>query len=759
MIRLLVFCCCLPLLAGAYSLTEKNSAIIIPDRPNSVERMAATELQYHLRKASGVTLPIVGEGHRGAAVTGGFVLGRNPVVALPETEILDTYELRFRDNFLYITGRDGGGKEEDPNTAAGTLSGVYLYLSRELGVRWLWPGESGEVISTRKTVELNDKQDGVYRPKLLFARATSLAKDPEKFRWSRRVMHQSSVRLPVHAVTGGHAFEKWAAKYGAEHPDWFALRPDGERHTRPNGGMCVSNAGFQDEIVRLWHEAQRKNPQVKRFINVKENDTQSRCNCDNCRSWDGDDLRGPTGRYALYRNVGERYGRFYRSVLDRAVKFDPDAKVSFLAYQSYFYAPRKTVLGPGCWVGLVPDIPFPRRSEYDRWLRDEYRAWQASGAVMYLRPNYFLSGYCMPEVWYDQYADEFKFLRELGCVGLNIDGPSNMWATRGLDYYVMGRLCTDPEADPEALAGEYYTGFGAASEDVKTYFEFYRDYLKTNTLRINKIYEKSANKWYFHGFNYAVYAHKTFPPATLEQGRRFLDAAAKKVADDPAASVKVDFLRQGLEYAIASVRCAELFDTPDVTAEARKQAWDDLYRRRETLPPHAVNPVYLDRIEKRVWQVVTLNRKDAQALPEYWQIKADPKDTGKRDGYMKPGFDTSSWERASTWKHLEHQGISDYRNMWYRTTTHMAEKSSERVILQLGGVDESCEVWVNGQAAGSFRYDAKKDPESWKKPLEFDITSLIKFGSDNLLCVKVENLSGNGGLWKPSCLIFRGKEK
>jgi len=43
-------------------------------------------------------------------------------------------------------------------------------------------------------------------------------------------------------------------------------------------------------------------------------------------------------------------------------------------------------------------------------------------ASLYLRPNYYLSSYAMPELYYNQYAHEFKLAYQNGMLGLDIDG-------------------------------------------------------------------------------------------------------------------------------------------------------------------------------------------------------------------------------------------------------------------------------------------------------------------------------------------------
>ena len=62
---------------------------------------------------------------------------------------------------LYIAGRDGGGDPLDRDTSAGTLFGVYEWLQRDLGVRWLWPGELGTFVPRTESVAAREVDDTV----------------------------------------------------------------------------------------------------------------------------------------------------------------------------------------------------------------------------------------------------------------------------------------------------------------------------------------------------------------------------------------------------------------------------------------------------------------------------------------------------------------------------------------------------------------------------------------------------------------------
>ncbi|MDD4098134.1 MAG: DUF4838 domain-containing protein [Lentisphaeria bacterium] len=779
--RRLVFRLCSLALAAAGMLSAQDiirhgqavhKGILVPAAANSVEQTAAGELQYYLQAATGVLLPIISEdAPEAAALDGGYCLGAvrraDPWLDLGDAPAC-AYKIRCRQGFLFIRGQDGSGPETSIQTAAGTLFGVTDYLMQALGVRWVFPGKDGEFVPRRERVAVDASLDRDYAPALRYQGARTYrpadgADSQEKFRWGRRVLHYYTGGAFRFAGNSGHAFEKWHLTHAGDHPEWFCLI-NGKRKVTPSYNMCISNAEFQDEVVRLWQEQQQKSPGQRLLINVKENDNQNRCQCPNCQAWDGPDDRGPTGRYATKRNVGERYAHFYRAVQEKAARIDPTAMVGFYAYQTYFFAPRSVKLNAGCFCDLVPDIPFPRTKAHTEWLRREYQAWKATGATFGLRPNYFLGGYCMPEIWYDEYIDEFKYLlNELKIIGLDVDGPSAMFGTQSLNLYAMGRIAVDPSLTAEQIRQEYLEGFGSAAPVVAEYTDFYHRYLKEHCDRINKVYEDSAGNWYFHGFNYGLYAHEIFPPAVLEQGIAILDRglAALGAGADAAALVKVRFLRQGLEHALATVRCAALVTGPKTPTAERNAAVAALREGRQSLPAHLVREANLLRAERR-WEV-NPNAKPARPekalavleLPEIWKLKLDPRDEGEAAGFMRTAFDASGWQPVSTWRTLEVQGHHDYQNAWFRTSFRLEQKKGVSVSLFLGAIDESCKVWVNGQLAGSLVYDGLRNPRSWENPFEIDVTKWVQFEADNDVVVKVINRSGAGGLWKPSFVAFR----
>ena len=138
--------------------------IVLPAAPNGVEKYAAEELVHHFRKAFGKAPEVTGEdrldaarypfhiyvGATKAAVAAGLPVGK----LAPEEHIVKTCG-----NGLYLLGGDSATKYSEVAEVRkvawrGTLYAAYDFLENEMGVKWLWPGETGEVVPKRAALKV-----------------------------------------------------------------------------------------------------------------------------------------------------------------------------------------------------------------------------------------------------------------------------------------------------------------------------------------------------------------------------------------------------------------------------------------------------------------------------------------------------------------------------------------------------------------------------------------------------------------------------
>ncbi len=174
----------------------------------------------------------------------------------------------------------------------------------------------------------------------------------------------------------------------------------------------------------------------------------------------------------------------------------------------------------------------------------------------------------------------------------------------------------------------------------------------------------------------------------------------------------------------------------------------------------------------RFWLVLLLvipaNQITSQALSENnnlfdsgWRFHF-----GGAQGAENPAFDDSQWRKIDLphdWSIEDLPGTDSPFSInaisqvnggfttggtgWYRKTFALpAEKNDKHFRILFEGVYMNAEVWLNGQKLGNHPYGYSS---FW-----FDISGQLKFGEDNVLCVKVKN-EGENSRWYTGSGIYR----
>jgi hypothetical protein len=612
------------------------ATIVIPENPTAAVRYAAEELVYHVEKATGAKLPIVCDCDATPAVAvhlGDTHAAREAGIKAGELA-LENFVLRTipKANALIIAGRDTGGDPLDRDTSAGTLFGVYEWLERELGVRWVWPGELGTHVPKTKTLIAREVNETIAprffqrhvragtgfksaHPALGFT-----AKAAEEYAKEQAVFLRRNRMGRGQRMSYGHAFTNWWERFGKTHPEWFQLVNGKRGPTKPTArfSMCVSNPDLHREIVAQWKARGAPN-----FINVVENDILGQCECEKCRAWDGPTPADANKFYApnfkVYGApfVSDRYARFALAVQQLAAKENPNVRAIGYVYFNYFQAPTSGVkLNENVLFGYCPSAGwYPRADDEHAWYKQQWQGWRETGARLFARTNYFLDGYCMPFVFAHQFADDFQHQARHGMVATDFDSLTGHWATQGPNLYLLMRLHTRPDAKPDALLAEYYETFGPAAADVKAYFEHWENYTMTHRPLIMDVFEdRVASRWR----SWAKAAHRVFPVETLAAGEALLQRAAASARQDRVAAERVEFLRLGLEHARLCVRVSEqltLADdkaTPERGAEALRAL---LEFRRKHERKWISNLNHLAWVEEVSWKLSNQTKQEAELYP------------------------------------------------------------------------------------------------------------------------------------------------
>ena len=91
---------------------------------------------------------------------------------------------------------------------------------------------------------------------------------------------------------------------------------------------------------------------------------------------------------------------------------------------------------------------------------------------------------------------------------------------------------------------------------------------------------------------------------------------------------------------------------------------------------------------------------------------------------------------------------------WYATTLKVpADWKGREVYLYFGAVDESCWLYVNGNEVGARLH---QKPNDWSTPFALRIDAAVDWSQpEQRIMVRVEDTSGQGGIWKPVWLLSR----
>lgn len=132
------------------------------------------------------------------------------------------------------------------------------------------------------------------------------------------------------------------------------------------------------------------------------------------------------------------------------------------------------------------------------------------------------------------------------------------------------------------------------------------------------------------------------------------------------------------------------------------------------------------------------------SLDGEWRFAVDSSNIGANDEWFRPSFDRSAWRNVPVPQHWEQYGLEEYDGVgWFETFFEVASVDSP-LALFFEGVDDEADVWVNGIKVGHH--------VGFRESFFLEIRQAVKEGS-NLLVMRVSDVSGPGGIYKPVSLV------
>ncbi|MBQ7208600.1 MAG: DUF4838 domain-containing protein [Lentisphaeria bacterium] len=604
----------LALAAAPLKLAENGKTdykIVVPASSSAVDKFAAKELQFFLKKITSADFPVVSEGKSPAIFIGG-----SEGKSLPDQE--NVIETRGKDLHLY-----GGGLH-------GALWATYELIENELGC--IFFNAHGDLfVPEQKTLVLPEMKK---RRRYAFASRSVMNWFYVDKATMTLALYRNRQNLLLHGITqprypgkepgivcraetfvGEHSFSMllpsglaaqkgWTShnaalpflkdkQYFKEHPEYFSMDGTGKRV--PNWHLCLSNPELRKELTKnalLFYAAEKKRTGVDGVIQISANDIAYRlCFCKPC--------------IALEEKYGTRGGPLFDFITELA-RNNPQIKFRTTAYQRSL-----TQTPPGIkvdWPKNLQLIFAPINGDFARSFADNKKdptdfdnfvdwtkitrdilVWYYPNPYNRDREKFFIEP---PTFILDRVAADIRLMAEKGIEGTYFEHDSGgiRYGTNfsELQTYVMLKLFQDPSLDPGKLAEKYIRAFyGPAAEHVLKYHDSLASAMRE--------FVEKGGRW-----NYRSMDSDFLDKDHLMAWDKMLDDAEK--AAQGVYGFRVRLLRLGLDSTIVT----KLGDAAERRIGRMRATLDELKNMRK---------VNVDRKGFEAWSKTMLSRGKVLPLP------------------------------------------------------------------------------------------------------------------------------------------------
>lgn len=436
--------------------TDWSVELLQPEDPTI--RQADIEFKRALKKISGADFPDVADSSgSGRRVKIGVLseMEKTPDLIRIETE---------GENLLLVGG--------SPRSA---LYAVYEFLRRELGVRWLWPGDDGEFMPVKSEWRL---------PKLSFSmtpqfkyRGFHMCGDwyrvKEFHHWMARNLLNShrhgnysfpDSELGFYRIYSNHNVFP-PKEYFKTNPEFYSLR----NGKRLECQICVSSRECLEVIADKLTEELKSKPDID-VLSLFLPDNQEYCQCEKCAK----------------KTVSTGFFDFYSDLTDVLKERFPRLRFATLAYQGYLDAPDSPIRNSEfieiathdrCNIHRLNDPSCERNVRTMKRFNDWKKTGVAIGNYGYEYDIFSSVNLFLP--FFSVLADSVKANGELGSIIIlpevalsPKDGPEERVGTiaNRISQYVMARLMTEPDADWKEILRDYCDyAFGPAAKPIFEY--------------------------------------------------------------------------------------------------------------------------------------------------------------------------------------------------------------------------------------------------------------------------------------------------
>ena len=507
------------------------ASIVVAKQPTRSAQLAAVELQYHIQKITGATLPIVAddESPEGPRILVGENAATQSLSLRNDDFSPQEYLIKFLHDTIVLMGRDANDRGSldyaDVTTfpnffhEQGTCYAVYDFLERHVQVRWYLPTELGECYPTANTLQVSGEE--VRRSPAMKYRLTYLSFPadlcgdtvtletpppplPDREKHLFRLRH----RLGGMPYAANHSLEGYYNRFWKDgdakpgpafeqfHPEFFA---QGYPGAPPQ--LCYTTPGLVQQVIqdaRDYFDGKGVKPGAQAagdFFSVVPMDNSQFCKCDGCAERLLKKATRGVGNFS--NDMGSNYFfAFVNEVAREVKKSHPRKYIAALAYNYFVYPPTDFKLESNVSIQLCLVARNIYCRETQRNDRAILNAWAEESAdrrkllwlyycfpsLVATSPSFLFAGNqpqfrCFPPFFAHTIVEQMEAYRKAGISGMKYE-PSYIAHNQQsvlldqLEFYVTWKLADDPTLDGNALIDEFFTRYyGSAAAPMKAFYE------------------------------------------------------------------------------------------------------------------------------------------------------------------------------------------------------------------------------------------------------------------------------------------------
>ncbi len=506
--------------------------IVLPEKASEQLKAAAEKLAAYVQEASGARLPVTfenewaGERRQPLIVIGPTARWK---LTLPPGLDEDGFVIAAKDGVVQICGPSDWGTE----------FGVYEFLERYVGVRWLLPGENGTDVPALHTINIPEGR--LQEQPVFFSRLLSGLRGPAQMEWAR--FNRMHGRVSFHHSLGEYIFKP--ELYTKTHPEFYPMKDGKTRYLPPDGlyhgwQPCFSEPGTVQTAIDTICAYFQAHPEATSF-SLGVNDSSGHCHCPRCQA-----ALPQEKNFLGMDDYSDLYYEWCNKVIEGVLQRFPDKWFGCLAYSEVAAPPRRLKVHER----LIPYMTYDRM----KWIDPEIaqagqaatEAWHKMSPTLGWYDYIYGTPYCLPRVYFHHTARYLRYAAAHGVKAHYAEIYPN-WG-EGPKPYIYLKLWWDPRQDVEGLLKEWYercVGPKAAPE-LAAYYAIWERFWTKDILQ---------SKWFSKGGQYLNFYSPTYLTDVKKEdivaSRRHLEACVAR-CETPQQRARAELLLKAFEYYEAS---------------------------------------------------------------------------------------------------------------------------------------------------------------------------------------------------------------